>query len=212
MSRLSIIMPVYNESATLSEIIKRVDSVVLLNGIEKELIIVDDGSTDGTRDMVGAIDSAHCKVATHEENQGKGAAIRTGLNLATGDYIIIQDADLEYDPEDYNILLKKMFDDNSPVVYGSRELKKQSKRYSGLRFYLGGIFLSKLTNILYGQSLTDEATCYKLFRADLLKSLPLTCRRFEFCPEVTALIARRGIKIPEVGISYFPRHRQEGKK
>lgn len=212
MKCLSIIIPVYNEVNSIREIIKRVMGVSLIKDFLKEIIIVDDGSTDGTRRLLDVLDPVKFKIIMHETNQGKGTAIRTGLKYVTGDYVIIQDADLEYDPMDYNILLKEMTDRNLSVVYGSRELKRQEKRYSGLHFYLGGIFLSKLTNFLYGQSLTDEATCYKLFRSDLIKGLPLHCKRFEFCPEVTALIAKRGIKISEVGISYFPRHKREGKK
>jgi glycosyltransferase involved in cell wall biosynthesis len=210
MKTLSVIIPVYNEIKTVAEIIRRVQQVVLVGGFAKEIIIVDDGSSDGTRAVLETLPGI--KLVCRERNAGKGAAIRTGIKHCTGDYIIIQDADLEYDPQDFNILLQAALDKGAPVVYGSRELRHQPHRYSHLSFYLGGLLLTKLTNWLYGQRLTDEPTCYKLFQASVLKSLPLRCRRFEFCPEVTARIARQGIKIPEVAISYQPRGKESGKK
>ncbi|NCQ13069.1 glycosyl transferase [Candidatus Falkowbacteria bacterium CG10_big_fil_rev_8_21_14_0_10_37_18] len=210
MGALSVIIPVYNEKNTIQEIINQVEQVNLVNDYNKEIVVVDDGSTDGTKDILSSLSGI--KLIFHERNSGKGAAIRTGIKECTGDYIIIQDADLEYNPEDFNLLLSKAINENLPVVYGSRSSKKQHNRYSHLSFYLGGLFLTKLTNFLYGQNLTDEATCYKLFKADLLKSLPLRCQRFEFCPEVTARVAKKGIQISEEGISYQPRHKDEGKK
>ncbi len=212
MTTLSIIIPAYNEEATLLSLLELVNNVNLINNISKEIIIVDDGSTDSTRSILSKLNPNKYKVVFHEKNSGKGRAIRTGLEHATGDYVIIQDADLEYDPQDYNLLLEKLNDSNAQVVYGSRLLKKQTNKYSGLSFYLGGIFLTKLTNLLYKTNITDEPTCYKLFKTDLIKSLPLKCERFEFCPEVTALITKKGIKIHEVGISYHPRSLTEGKK
>jgi glycosyltransferase involved in cell wall biosynthesis len=158
------------------------------------------------------LDKSKYKIIFHNQNKGKGAAIRSGLKEASGEYVIVQDADLEYNPEDYNVLLEKIISNNLMVVYGSRQLKKQNQRYSGLLFYLGGIFLTSLTNLLFRQKLTDEATCYKLFKTDFLSSLPLKCQRFEFCPEVTALCAKNGIQIQEVPISYYPRGKNEGKK
>ena len=151
------------------------------------------------------------KLVKHEFNKGKGAAIRTGLNYVTGDMVLIQDADLEYDPNDYPSLIKAMQSNNSPVVYGSRLLHKNYS-YSYLRFYLGGLFLTKATNFLYNTRITDESTCYKLFKTDLLKNLDLKCNGFEFCPEVTAKVAKKGIRIREIPISYNPRSIKEGKK
>jgi len=214
--KLSIIMPVYNEKNTIEEIIRRVSAV---GGIEKELIIVDDFSTDGTREFLKKY-MGNCnipkgtevvKISFHDKNLGKGMAIRTGIRNVTGDMVIIQDADLEYDPNDYLKLVKPIIEDRADVVYGSRYLSHKNKM-SYLRYFIGGQILTWLTNLLYGSRLTDESTCYKLFRADLLKSLKLNCKRFEFCPEVTAKVRKKRIKIVEVPISYEPRKIKEGKK
>jgi glycosyltransferase involved in cell wall biosynthesis len=209
---LSIIIPIYNEKNTISILLKKIEDVRLFNHMTKEFILVDDGSKDGTRELLMQLDKSKYKIIFHNQNKGKGAAIRSGLKEASGEYVIVQDADLEYNPEDYNVLLEKIISNNLMVVYGSRQLKKQNQRYSGLLFYLGGIFLTSLTNLLFRQKLTDEATCYKLFKTDFLSSLPLKCQRFEFCPEVTALCAKNGIQIQEVPISYYPRGKNEGKK
>lgn len=210
MSVLSVIIPVFNEKNTILELIDRVHQVNLSDGFSKEIIVVDDGSTDGTSDLLSSLSSI--KLISHERNLGKGAALITGIKQSNGDYIIVQDADLEYDPQDFNVLLSRITVGDVKVVYGSRQLKKQKQRHSGLSFYFGGLFLTWLTNILYGQSITDEPTCYKMFEAKLLKSLPLTCKRFEFCPEVTALLFNRKIKIVEVPINYYPRDKMHGKK
>ena len=213
-STLSIIIPAYNEGANLAAVIKKVLQVELPHGIGKEIIVVNDGSTDDTADyaeaFVSSDSTAKVLLLNHEVNMGKGMAIRTALPAVSGDYVVIQDADEELDPGDYVVMLNKMLADNLPVVYGSRFLVggRQGSRF----FYYGNRILTTLANILYGQHLTDEATCYKMFSTPLLKSVNLRCRGFEFCPEVTAKIARRGVKIQEVPISYFPRTREEGKK
>jgi len=205
--KLSTIIPVYNEKDTILKILEKIEAVVL--PFEREIIIVDDGSTDGTKKIVESLKDKY-KVILHEENQGKGSAIRTGIREATGDIILIQDADLEYDPQDYPSLIEPISNGRESVVYGSRNLKKNKK--STLIFYLGGKFLSWLSNLLYKTKITDEATCYKVFKADVLKSIPLECKKFEFCPEVTAKVALAGYQIHEVPISYYPRLKQQGKK
>ncbi len=231
--KLSIIIPVYNEKNNILEILRKVDEVDFGN-IQKEVVIIDDFSTDGTREIINnlagnykiifgqnersenefSLPSVPRKYLSifHNENQGKGSAIRTGLKVATGDYVVIQDADLEYDPSDLKIMASKMVAENLMVLYGSRRLKKDNIQYSGLLYYFGGCVLTVVANILYGQKLTDEPTCYKMFQTGFIKSLPLQCRRFEFCPEVTALTALRGLKITEIPISYYPRNKKEGKK
>lgn len=211
---LSVIIPTYNEEKTIAEIIKRVSAV----NLEKELIIVDDGSTDKTAEILAKIKQsapAGVIIIRHKKNLGKGSAIRTGLEYAKGDIIVIQDADLENDPNDYYNLIKPIREGRAKVVYGSRNLPASRHQNAGNeRFFYkwGGIFLSWLANFLYSINITDEPTCYKVFKADIIKGLNLKCRRFEFCPEVTAKIAKMGCEIIEVPISYFPRGRAEGKK
>jgi len=189
--------------------------VRLIQNIRKEIILIDDGSGDNTQ---GAVNSymqkspdKNIKFITHDINRGKGAAVRTGIKHVTGDFVIIQDGDLECDPEDYNILLQEIIDKEHNVVYGSRFLTKENKHLSKW-FYFGGKVVTYTANILYNQKLTDEAACYKMFRAEFLKSIPLQCNRFEFCPEVTAKIAKRGVKIKEVPVHFYPRTKNEGKK
>ncbi len=208
MTKLSIIMPVYNERDTVREVIDRVLSAPLT--LEKELVVVDDGSTDGTTEVLDSLDMDPVNVIRQEPNQGKGAAIRRGLLEATGDIVIIQDADMEYDPRDYQKLIDPIVSGEASVVYGSRQLGEN--KFSYRRFYFGGLFLSWLTNLLYGSDITDEPTCYKVFRKDVIDSVELKCKRFEFCPEVTAKVLKRGIKIVERPISYNPRSISEGKK
>jgi len=205
--KLSVIMPVYNEKHTIKEIVRKVMNV----NMEKEIIIVDDCSIDSTREALKKIDNNNIKIIYQDENMGKGMAIRTAIKYVTGDIIIIQDADLEYEPEDYYELIRPIIEGKADVVYGSRELLKKNK-WSYYRYAIGGRFLSWLTNLLYHSSITDEPTCYKVFKADILKSINLDCKKFEFCPEVTAKVLRRGIKIYEVPIHYYPRSIEQGKK
>ncbi len=210
--KLSIIIPVYNERKTILEILKRVEKANLSDlCVEKEIIIVDDNSTDGTREILKKLKGKNYKIIYHERNKGKGACIKTALKKVTGDYVIIQDADLEYDPEDYRKILECAMKENAQVVYGSRILNPKNKKSSFI-YYLGGRIISFLTNLLYKTKITDEATGYKLFKTELIKSLNLESDGFEFCPEVTAKIAKRKIKIYEVPINYYPRSKKEGKK
>ena len=205
---LTVIMPVFNEKNTIETILGKIQKVP----IEKEIIIVDDGSTDSTRDILKKYENIkNIKIIYHKKNKGKGAAIRTAINHIKGDIVIIQDADLEYDPADYIQLIKPIQENKSKVIYGSRFLNPKNK-HSHYSFYLGGRFVSLITNILYSQKLTDEPTCYKVFDSELLRSIHLECEKFEFCPEVTAKIAKKGIKIKELPINYYPRKKMEGKK
>ena len=212
---LSIIIPAYNEAQTIHLLLDKVLAVNLVKEFKKELIIVNDCSVDNTQEVVELYIKNHkdsnIQLINQHYNQGKGAAIRKGLEFITGDYVIIQDADLEYDPEDYNPLLSYMIDNNLSVIYGSRFLMKENK-HSYQTFYLGGRIVSLFTNLLYFQHLTDEPTCYKLFKTDLIKSIPLKCNGFEFCPEITAKVAKKGIRIKELPIKYYPRSIEEGKK
>lgn len=210
MMKLSILIPVFNEEKTVKEVLETVRKADI-GDIEKEIVVVDDGSNDKTLDVLKQIH--WIKLIPHKKNQGKGAAIRTAIKHATGDIIIIQDADLEYDPNEYGSLIKPIIEGKAKVVYGSRRLNKKNKKHSGLSFYIGGIGLTIITNILYpSQKITDEPTCYKVFKAEVLKDMKLECMRFEFCPEVTAKVIKQGIKIHEVPISYFPRSLKQGKK
>jgi len=206
--KLSVLIPVFNERENLPTILERVRRVP----IEKEIIIVDDGSTDGSREWLQQnITNENEQVILHSENLGKGSAVRTAIPRVTGDIVVIQDADLELDPMDWLSLMQPILQGSVQVVYGSRILGRQEGK-SVWYFYLGGVLLSALTSVLYGARITDVSTCYKMFRAELLKSIPLTCTGFEFCPEVTAKVLRRKIKIVELPIKYFPRKVSEGKK
>ncbi len=204
---LSVLIPAYNEINNIKNILDKIGEVT----IPMEIIVVDDGSTDGTRELLYTLKSVVLFVLKQKKNQGKGGAIKTAIEHSRGDIIIIQDADLEYDPQDYYKLVPLIESGQEKVVYGSRFLNKQNK-HSYFSFFLGGQVVTWITNILYLQNLTDEPTCYKVFDAKLLKSIKLNCTGFEFCPEVTAKIAKLGYKIPEVPISYYPRSISEGKK
>ena len=208
--KLSVVVPVFNERNTLVEIVRRMRAVELPDGIEREIIVVDDGSNDGTRDVLNQIGDSTVRVVMHEANLGKGAAVRTGFAHATGDYVLVQDADLEYDPEDWPKLLKPLLAGKSRIVYGSRFTGE--RRNMLFWHWVGNRFLSLVTNVLYNTTLSDMETCYKLFDRKLLDGITIRASRFEFEPEVTAKILRRGIRIYEVPISYTGREFDEGKK
>lgn len=208
-SVLSIIVPVYNEENTLLPLLKKVRSVKLF-GLRKEMIIVNDGSRDGTAAILRSLKMPNTKVLHHERNRGKGAAIRTAISLATGDYVIIQDADLEYDPLDYEKVLEPLLQGKADVVYGSRFMGP----HRAFLFWhsLGNKFLTLITNLLYNTILTDMETCYKAFRGDVIRGLVLRSDRFDFEPEVTAKVLKKGYRLFEVPISYNGRSYEEGKK
>lgn len=206
--KLSVIMPVFNESKTIREIIAKVMAVP----IEKELVIVDDASTDGTRDILKDYEGQpNIQVYYHEKNKGKAGAIKTGIPHATGEIISIQDGDLETDPNDFVHLTEPIKKGEASVVYGSRYYTGNQKSLYGA-YKWGAQLLSLVVNVLYNQNITDEATCYKVFKADILKSIPLEYDRFEFCPEVTAKVSKMGYKIKELPMNYYPRSFEEGKK
>lgn len=208
MTKLSVIVPVYNEQHTILKIVEAIQASL----VPKEIVLVDDGSTDGTRELIRSHFSGRegFKVIFHENNQGKGRAVRTGIRAATGQAIIIQDADLEYDPSDYLILLKALEEGPEKVVYGSRFLRKQKVTSSWHRFV--NYFLTAFTNLLFGSYLTDMETCYKLFSAEALRGLTLESSGFEIEVELTAKALKSGLKIREVPISYKGRSFHEGKK
>jgi dolichol-phosphate mannosyltransferase len=205
--KLSVIIPYFNEASHITDVL----DAVRMEGTPKEIIVVDDGSTDDTARIVEEYNKQHPMVIhSSKVNAGKGMAIRAGLKYVTGDIVIIQDADMEYDPSQYPQLIKPIIDGDAEVVYGSRFLGK----IEGMRIpnRICNYVLAWTANLLYGAHITDEATCYKAFKADLIRSLPLKCRKFEFCPEVTARVRKRGIRIKEVPISYKGRSVTEGKK
>jgi len=206
--KLSVVIPVYNEIKTLEEIIRRVQAVEL----EKELILVDDCSTDGSREYLQQVNAPNIRVLLHEKNQGKGAALQTGFEHVTGDVVVIQDADLEYSPEEYPLLLNPILAGKADVVYGSRFLTSAERRVLLFWHSLGNKFLTFLSNMITDLNLTDMETCYKMFRADILKEIKIEQKRFGFEPEFTVKIAKKRYRIYEVGISYHGRDYSEGKK
>jgi glycosyltransferase involved in cell wall biosynthesis len=208
--KLSVIVPVFNERNTLVEIVRRMRSVELPEGIETEIVVVDDGSTDGTRDVLRQLGDSTVRVVMHGRNQGKGTAVRTGLQHTTGDYVLIQDADLEYDPDDWPRLVNPVLRGKARVVYGSRFTGE--RRNMLFLHWIGNRFLSLATNVLYNTTLSDMETCYKLIDRELLAGIELRSERFEIEPEITAKILKRGIRIYEVPISYTGREFDEGKK
>ena len=210
--KLSIVIPVYNEAATISEIVALVRSVDV--GMEKEILLVDDCSRDGTREVLEKMgrENADLKVLFHEVNRGKGAALRTGFAAATGDVVLIQDADLEYDPHEYSRLLQPIVDGHADVVYGSRFLGGGAHRVVFYWHYLGNWLLTTLSNMTTNLNLTDMEVCYKVFKREVIQNIPLKENRFGFEVEVTAKIARRKLKIYEVPISYYGRDYSEGTK
>jgi glycosyltransferase involved in cell wall biosynthesis len=207
--KLSVIIPVYNEARTLEKIIRQVRAI----GLVDEIIVVDDGSADDSPAILRQLqDQAQpvLVILRHAQNRGKGAAIRTGLAAVSGDLVLVQDADLEYDPADYPALLAPFTDPSIEAVYGSRNLQRNPR--SSFAFYWGGRLLSWITNWLYGSKITDEATGYKVIKTELLRSIGLETDGFEFCPELTAKLLKQGVAIREVPISYHPRSWDEGKK
>ena len=209
---LSVIVPVYNESATIEETLRRVDAVP----IDKEIVVVDDGSTDGTRDILMKLDRdpgsiARLRVFFQQPNQGKGSAVRRGISEASGKIVLIQDADLEYDPKDYSQLLQPILDGRADVVYGSRFL---GGPHRALYFwhYAGNRFLTLLSNVFTNLNLTDMETCYKAFRSEIFEEITIKSNRFEFEPEITAKVAKNGYRVYETPISYSGRSYEDGKK
>lgn len=208
-ARITVVVPVYNEVETVSALIDRVRAV---DGLSIELIVVDDGSTDGTRERLEGLGDLIDQLLVHPKNQGKGAALRTGFQAATAPITIVQDADLEYDPREYHRLVAPILSGHADVVFGSRFLGGDSHRVLYFWHYVANKFLTLLSNMLTNLNLSDMETCYKVFRTELIQSIPLRENRFGFEPEITAKVARRNARIYEVGISYYGRTYEDGKK
>lgn len=215
--KLSVIIPAYNEEKTIKSVLIKLSTVELIENIQMELLVVNDCSKDNTEKEVQSFiqenPSVDIKYFRHEVNKGKGAALHTGIKNATGQYLIVQDADLEYDPQEFNILIKPIIDGHAEVVYGSRFMGGNAHRILFFWHTIGNKFLTFLSNMFSNLNLTDMETCYKLFRTDIIQSLTLKEKRFGFEPEVTAKVSKiKGIRIYEVGVSYYGRTYEEGKK
>lgn len=215
--KLSIIIPVFNEAATVEKVLETIVALELYQGLEKEIILVNDDSSDASseiiKNFISSEKNTEIKLIEHTQNQGKGAAIQTGIKTATGDFCIIQDADLEYDPNEYDLLLKPLLDDKADIVYGSRFIGGAARRSMGFWHFCANKFLTFLTNLLCDIYLTDMETCYKAFRTDLIKALELKEKRFGIEPEITIKLAKqKKLRIIEVPISYYGRDFSEGKK
>lgn len=204
--KLSVLVPVYNEADTIATVLEQVMALP----IDLEVLVADDGSTDATWDVLEGLAHERLRIFRQPENRGKGAALRALIPEARGDYVVVQDGDLEYDPADLVTMLETALAHDAPVVYGNRRHGEYRRSYE--RYYWGGQVVTHITNLLYGTRLHDEPVCYKMFRREILQGLPLRCERFEFCPEVTALVVLAGHPIREVDISYNPRSFAEGKK
>lgn len=215
--RLSIVVPVYNEIKTISEILRRVLKARLPKGVQKEIIVVDDGSSDGTREILKKFKHPKVKIFYHPRNLGKGSALRTGFSKVTGEIVTIQDADLEYNPEDFSRLIKPIIDNHAQVVYGNRFANYPLRLWGANKtvlptHWVGNRTLTLLTSLFYGVWLNDMETCYKLLRRDVLQNLKLKAERFDIEPEITSQILKKGIKIIEIPIQVEPRTHSEGKK
>lgn len=210
---ISIVIPCYNELSTIGDILKKVNGSPIWEKHDKEIIIVDDFSKDGTRDLLqGELRSEFSKLELHEKNQGKGAALRTGFKAATGDIVLIQDADLEYDPDEYPLLIKPFEKNVADVVYGSRFAGGNAHRVVYFWHMVGNKMLTLLSNMFTNINLSDMETCYKAFKREIIQSIDIKESRFGFEPEITAKVARKKVRIYEVGISYYGRTYEEGKK
>jgi len=210
MKKITVLIPIFNEVNTLEIILKKVEEANF-GGLEKEIILIDDFSTDGTREILEKLKDKY-KIFYHDKNMGKGAALRTGFEHVTGDIVVIQDADLEYEPVDYEPLIKLILEDKADVAYGSRLSGGKPSRSFMFTHLLGNKLLTLITNVLYNTTLTDMETCYKAFKTEFIKGIEIKSNRFDFEPEITAKVLKRGARLYELPISYYGREYEEGKK